>query len=78
MTTRSSIDTIVKSIIPSIFMKSYKTIECNGTVLINVELALWIILVPPLWFLWWWFRRQINKKVEAVRPAGVRVVVSVE
>jgi hypothetical protein len=59
-------------------MRSYKITEFGGTVYIKIELALWIMLVPLLWFLWWWYRRQIIKNVENVRPAGVRVVVVVE
>lgn len=75
---RSSVVQLVKDTIPAIFLKSYKITECSGYVLIKVELALWIILVPPLWFLWWWYRRKLEKIIVAVRPAGIRVVVSVD
>lgn len=76
--TRSSVVQILKEVVPEIFLKAYKITECSGTVLVKVELAVWLVLIPPLWILWWWYRRKLERVIKESKPVGVRVVVMVD
>lgn len=75
---KRTVEQIVKDTIPQFFLKSCKVIEFGGTVVVKIELAVWLIIVPPLWILWWWYRRKLEKIISQVRPVGIRVTVMVD